>query len=128
MNGILLKRSEFLTLLNATRAQAVVGFKSEELFPEEAKLRALVLEGIESLKQRGLLRVENDLHVIDTDLLALMMVVSYPQLAAITTRFEPVLLSAFRDQPPDSSSSSQSQLSAFAVSALDKPLTSGASD
>src|SRR5512139_2769530 len=89
MNGILLKRSEFLTLLNATRAQAVVGFKSEELFPEEAKLRALVLEGIESLKQRGLLRVENDLHVIDTDLLALMMVVSYPQLAAITTRDNP---------------------------------------
>ncbi len=89
MDGILLKRSEFLTLLNATRAQVVVGFNSEELFPDETQLRAQVMEGIESLKQRGLLQVENDLHVINADLLAMMTIVSYPQLAAITTRDNP---------------------------------------
>ena len=90
MDGIVLKRAEFLVLLDAIQASSIIGLPRETLFPREAgQFQALVLEGINQLKERGLLRLKGDIHVLNASLLALVTAVAFPQLAVITTRDRP---------------------------------------
>jgi hypothetical protein len=91
MDGIVLDRSEFLVLLDAARATAVVGFRSEELFPAKAEEHhALLDEGVAKLQKRGLLDVRDDgVRAIDELLLQVIAVVVQPQIALITTRDTP---------------------------------------
>lgn len=86
MGGITLARPEFLVLMDAVQAPGVVGLDAVELVPEDAtEHKALVAQGIEQLKERGALSVRDDIHVLDTTLLGMAMVIADPDLALITT-------------------------------------------
>ena len=90
MTGVILDRSEFVVLMDAVKAPAVIGLDTASLVPaDKAQLQALVLEGLEKLKQRGLVRVEGDVHVLDAGLLALAGAVGRPEVAAITRKDTP---------------------------------------
>lgn len=92
MSGLTLERSEFLVLMDAVKAPAVVGLDTQGLVPaDKEQHKALVLDGLEKLKQRGLLRVEGAVHVLDPNLLALALVVGHPAVALITRKDTPGL-------------------------------------
>jgi hypothetical protein len=89
-SGLSLARSEFLVLMDAVKAPAVVGLDTASLVPaDKEQHKALVLAGLESLKQRDLMRVEGDVHVLDPRLLALAMAVGHPDVASITRKDTP---------------------------------------
>ena len=68
MGGITLTRSEFLVLMDAVQAPGVVGLDAGELVPANTgEHKALVAEGIQRLSERGALRVESGVNVLDTD-------------------------------------------------------------
>lgn len=87
-DGIVLERAEFLVLLDAVGATAVIGIDPKELFPASpAEHRELLLKGHELLKQRGLLKQRDDgTLILDQDLFALALIVAYPQVALISVR------------------------------------------
>lgn len=90
MGGISLARPEFLVLMDAVQAPGIVGLDAVELVPTDADdHKALVAQGIESLKERGALRVEDGINVLDTTLLGMAMVIANPDLAIVTTRDNP---------------------------------------
>jgi len=92
MTGLTLERSEFLVLMDAVKAPAVVGLDTASLVPtNQEQHKALVLEGLEKLKQRGLLRVDGDVNVLDARLLALAAAVGRPDVAVITRKDTPGL-------------------------------------
>ena len=86
MDGILLQRSEFMVLLDAVQASGVVGLPRETFPRETDQFRALVLEGINRLQMRGLLRKQAEVNVLNADLLAMAAAVAHPQLVVLTTR------------------------------------------
>jgi len=86
MDGIVLQRSEFLVLLDALQAPTIIGVPRDGLIPREPEqFRAQVRDGIDHLKKRNLLKVNDNIQVLDGDLLAMAATVAYPQLAFITT-------------------------------------------
>lgn len=91
MDGIVLDRAEFLVLLDAMRATAIVGLDSEELFPSQVdEHRALLSQGVAQLQQRGYLEVRADgVRAIDDTLLQIAMVIARPQIALISIRDNP---------------------------------------
>jgi hypothetical protein len=91
MDGIVLDRAEFLVLLDAVRATAVVGFDSQDLFPNQVdEHRALLSQGVAQLQQRGYLEVRSDgVRAVDETLLQVATVVAQPQIALITVRDNP---------------------------------------
>ena len=92
MSGITLDRSEFVVLMDAVEANAVVGIDPAKIVPQdEAQLKALLEAGLERLKERGALRVVDDVNILDIDLLSMAMLVANPEIAVITTRDNPGL-------------------------------------
>src|SRR4030067_308543 len=85
-----LTRCEFLVLRDAVQAPGVVGLDAGELVPANTgEHKALVAEGIQRLSERGALRVESGVNVLDTTLIGMAMVLANPALAVITTRDNP---------------------------------------
>src|SRR3990172_9355276 len=90
MGGITLARPEFLVLMDAVQAPGVVGLDTLELVPRDKdEHKAVVADGIERLKERGALRVEDGINVLDTTLIGMAMVIANPDLALVTTRDNP---------------------------------------
>jgi hypothetical protein len=90
MSGILLDRSEFLALMDAAQANGVVGVEMENIAPADVEEhKALVLEGLKRLEDRGLLRMVDDVNVIDVDLVSMAVLIAHPETAVITSREEP---------------------------------------
>lgn len=91
MDGIVLDRAEFLVLLDAVRATAVVGFDSKELFPSEGDVqRAVLAQGVAQLQRRGYLEVRRDgVRAVDETLLQIARVMAQPQIALISIRDNP---------------------------------------
>jgi hypothetical protein len=91
MEEIILSRAEFLVLLDAMKASAVVGIDSQELFPASIdEHRRLVEQGQRMLQERGLLDVApNDVRVLDPLLIAIAAVVARPEIAIISVRDTP---------------------------------------
>lgn len=90
MGGITLARPEFLVLMDAVQAPGVVGMDALDLVPQDAdEHRAIVASGIEKLMERGALRVQDGINVLDTTLLGMAMVIGDPELAMMTTRDAP---------------------------------------
>lgn len=90
MGGITLSRPEFLVLMDAVQAPGVVGLDTLELVPQDlGQHKALVAQGIDLLKERGALQVQDGINVLDTSLLGMAMVIADPDLALITTRDTP---------------------------------------
>lgn len=91
-SGLLLDRSEFLVLMDAVKAPAVLGLDTASLVPaDKAQHQALVLSGLARLTERGFMRVQGDVHVLDARVLALAMAVGHPRVAAITRKDTPGL-------------------------------------
>ena len=88
MDELVLERSEFLALLDAVGASAVVGFPSDDLFPADIEAhRQLVAEGHARLAARGLLRLApNGLRVIAAGLMQIALVVARPEVALVSVR------------------------------------------
>jgi len=90
MDGIVLSRDEFLVFLDAFHSVGVVGISQDELFPDNIDvLREQIYRGQRSLEERGLLRKDGDLHVLDGTLTDLMGVVTLPDVAIVTGRNVP---------------------------------------
>src|SRR5262245_620718 len=91
MDEIILSRAEFLVLLDALGASAVVGIDSKELFPESLdEHRRLIEEGQRTLQERGLLQISADgVRVIDQLLLTIAAVIVRPDIALISARDTP---------------------------------------
>lgn len=90
MGGITLARSEFLVLMDAVQAPGVVGLDALQLVPEDAaEHKALVSQGIEQLKERGALKIQDGVNVLDTTLIGMAMAIADPDLALITSRDTP---------------------------------------
>jgi hypothetical protein len=90
MGGIILARPEFLVLMDAVQAPGVVGLDVLELVPQDAEEhKAVVAAGIQQLKERGALSVQDGINVLDTTLLGMAMVIADPELALITMRDTP---------------------------------------
>jgi hypothetical protein len=90
MGGITLARPEFLVLMDAVQAAGVVGLDTLELVPKDEKEHeTLVASGIEQLKERGALTVQDGINVLDTTLLGMAMAIAEPDLALVTTRDTP---------------------------------------
>jgi hypothetical protein len=90
MSGLTLERPEFLALMNATQAGLVVGLNTRALVPpDRTQHQAMVRQGLDSLLQRGLLRLKGDVHVLNTALFGMATIVAHPQWAVVTTRDNP---------------------------------------
>lgn len=92
MDGVILEQSEILVLMDSVRADAIVGFDNSLLLPSDKEIhRSLVKKGIEQLKQRGWLELQNDTHVLNGDLGVMAGVVAHPELVVITVKDTPGL-------------------------------------
>jgi hypothetical protein len=92
MPSLILDRSEFLVLMDAVKALAVAGLDTASLVPaDKEQHKALILAGLAGLKQRGLLRVDGDVNVLEPHLLALAAAVGHPDVAVITRKDSPGL-------------------------------------
>jgi hypothetical protein len=88
MQEITLTRPEFLVLLDALGATAVVGLDPKYLRPASTEeLRQLVVQGLASLEARGLLRtLADDVKELNPLLVAVVTVVTEPVIALISMR------------------------------------------
>jgi hypothetical protein len=91
-SGLILDRSEFLVLMDAVKAPAVVGLDTASLVPSDKEQhKALIVAGLEKLKQRDLMRMQGEVHALDPRALALAMAVGHPDVATITRKDTPGL-------------------------------------
>ncbi|HZU68523.1 MAG TPA: hypothetical protein VFA09_14700 [Ktedonobacteraceae bacterium] len=83
MNELFLNQAELLAALDAVSARALVSISREKLFPTDIDERRTVLErGTESLKQRGMLRVDTDNKaVLDAQLATIISTMAFPRIA-----------------------------------------------
>lgn len=91
-DGLVLTRAELLSLLDAVDADDLVGVDSDALLPDDPKEHAaLVNEGIEQLKQRGLLEVVDDVNTLNPALFAIIQDFAHPELAILIRKQVPDL-------------------------------------
>lgn len=91
-DGIVLTRAELLALLYAVNADNLVGVDADALLPDRPEEhQALVDEGIERLKKRGLIEVVDDVNAINPELLAIAQVFAHPELAILIRKEDPDL-------------------------------------
>src|SRR5689334_4531228 len=87
MTGILLDRPQFLALMDAAQANAVVGLDMAEIAPKDyEEHKALVEKGLKELQDAGVLRPVGDVNVLDPDLLSMAVLIAHPEAAVVTTR------------------------------------------
>lgn len=92
MDGIVLSRAEFLELMAAANADTLIGIDDEQVLPNsKEEHQRLVLEGIEQLKERSLIHMEDDIHVINEELLLIGRIVAVPDLFFQITKHTPGL-------------------------------------
>ena len=87
MKEFFLNQAEMLALMTAVNSSLILGIDNDRLIPDSQEEQAkLAWQGIESLKQRELLRVENDTHIVDGDLMMMAATIAFPQLITFITR------------------------------------------
>lgn len=90
MDGLVFSRPELLALLDAVGANDLVGVDGDALLPDEREEhQKLVLEGIDSLIERGLLEIIDDVHVLNSELLAVIQIFAHPQLVFVVRKEVP---------------------------------------
>jgi hypothetical protein len=90
MDGITLEQAEFLVLLDAVKADELIGIDQARILPSSLdEHQALIRSGIEKLQQRGWLDIEDGIHVLNRDLLTMAMVMAYPELVVLSIRDTP---------------------------------------
>lgn len=87
MKEFILDQAEMLALMTAVNTSLIMGIDNERLIPDAQEKQAeLAWQGIDSLKQRGLLRLENDTHIVDGDLMMMATAIAFPQVMTFITR------------------------------------------
>lgn len=90
MKEFILNQAELLALMTAVNTSLIMGIDNERLIPNEQEKQAeLSWHGIDSLKQRGLLRLENDTHIVNGDLMMMATAIAFPQVMSFITRDVP---------------------------------------
>lgn len=90
MKEFFLNQAEMLALMTAVNSSLILGIDNKRLIPDSQEDQAkLAWQGIDSLKQRGLLRVENDTHIINGDLMMMTAAVTFPLVITFITRDVP---------------------------------------
>jgi hypothetical protein len=90
MLEFLLNQAEMLALMTAVNSSLILGIDNERLIPDTQEEQArLAWQGIDSLKQRRLLRVEDETHIINGDLMMMAAAIAFPQVITFITRDVP---------------------------------------
>jgi len=90
MKETILNQAEMLALMTAVNTSLIMGIDNERLIPDAQEKQAeLAWQGIDSLKQRGLLRLENDTHIVNGDLMMMAAAIAFPQVMTFITRDVP---------------------------------------
>ena len=90
MKEFILDQAEMLALMTAVNTSLIMGIDNERLMPDAQEKQAeLAWQGIDSLKQRGLLRVEDDTHIVNGDLMMMATAIAFPQVMTFITRDVP---------------------------------------
>ncbi len=88
----ILDQAEMLALMTAVNTSLILGIDNDRLIPDtQNEQRTLALQGIEQLKQRQLLRVENGTNILNGDLGMMATALAYPQVITFITRDLPEL-------------------------------------
>lgn len=92
LDGLVFTRAEFLTLLAAVNPPDLIGIDTDSLIPTNpATHTTLVREGVEQLRQRGLLTVQGDERLIEDELIIMAGVVGFPQMVVLFIKQTPEL-------------------------------------
>lgn len=90
MKEFILSQAEMLALMAAVKAALIPGIDNDRLIPDaQNEQRELALQGLEQLKQQGLLQVENDTHILNGDLGMMTIALTNPQVITFITRDTP---------------------------------------
>lgn len=90
MNGLVLSRAEMLVLLDAVRAQTILGLDVPLIPASPAAHRALVEQGHATLQARGLIQVNpNGGLALDAVLVTVASIITNPEIAIIVVRHDP---------------------------------------
>lgn len=87
MKEFQLNPTEMLALMTAVNTSLILGIDNDRLVPDQQEQqRELALEGIEQLKQRSLIKVQDGTYVLDGDLGLMAAAIAYPQVMTFITR------------------------------------------
>ncbi len=90
MVEFIFSQAEMLALMLAVKTSLIPGLDNDRLVPAgQPEQRALTLQGLERLKERGLLRVDGDATVLNGDVGLMATALAYPQVITIVTRDTP---------------------------------------
>lgn len=89
LDGLLFNQNEFLVLMNAAGANNLIGINMDMLIPTNRELHGqMVVQGIEELKDRGLVEEIDGVMVLPSELLAMATAVAHPQWVTQLVRAE----------------------------------------
>jgi len=84
LDGIVFSQAEMVVLMHAVRPEDLVGIDSTELIPTTPeKHQAMIRAGIEELVARGLISIENGVHILNPELLLIARIVAFPEIVTI---------------------------------------------
>lgn len=87
MKEFQLNPAEMLALMTAVNTSLILGIDNDRLVPDQQEQQQeLALQGIEQLKQRALIKIQNGTYVLDGDLGLMAAAVAYPQVLTFITR------------------------------------------
>ena len=90
MTEFILDSSEMLFLMAAVNTSLILGIDNDRLVPNEQKQQQLLVRlGMEKLRQRGLLTVQDNTDVLHGDLGMMAVTIAYPRLITLLTRDVP---------------------------------------
>jgi hypothetical protein len=90
LDGILLSQAEMLVLMHAVRPDDLIGIDSDALIPAAPEAhQALIQAGIQQLVARGLMSIEDEVHVLDPDLLMIARIVAFPEIVTVLLKDVP---------------------------------------
>lgn len=85
-----LSRSEMLGLMAVVGVSLIVGIDNDRLIPsEQTEQRVLSLQGVESLRQKGLIQRNGGVETLNGNLSVMGLVMAFPQLLTIITKDTP---------------------------------------
>jgi hypothetical protein len=90
LDGILLSQAEMLVLMHAVRPDDLIGIDSDVLIPAAPGVhQALIQSGIQQLVARGLMSIEDEVHVLNPDLLMIARIVAFPKIVTVLLKDVP---------------------------------------
>jgi hypothetical protein len=90
LDGIVFSQAEMLVLMDAVRPDDLIGIDSDALIPaDRGAHQNLIRAGIQELVARDLMSIEDEVHVLNSELLLIARVVAFPQIVTILLKDVP---------------------------------------